>query len=58
MVMGNGFSNCNGSSAFSSWEVVSPIKVIIWIKEPVMGFEMYVCEQSYIYIYVSLAAVY
>jgi hypothetical protein len=31
MVMGNAFSNCNGSSAFSSWETASPIKVIIWI---------------------------
>jgi hypothetical protein len=27
--MGNAFSNCNGSSAFSLWEAVSPIKVII-----------------------------
>jgi hypothetical protein len=31
MIIGNAFSNCNGSSDFSSWEAVSPIKVIIWI---------------------------
>jgi hypothetical protein len=31
MVMGN---------AFSSWEAASPIKVIIWNEELIMGFEM------------------
>jgi hypothetical protein len=33
MVMGNAFSNHNGSSAFSSWVAISLIKVIIWNKE-------------------------
>jgi hypothetical protein len=31
MVIGN---------AFSSWEAVSPIKMIIWNEEPLLGFEM------------------
>jgi hypothetical protein len=39
-VMGNAFSTCSGSSAFSSWEAVSSINVIIWNKELLMGFEM------------------
>jgi hypothetical protein len=39
-VMGNAFSICNGSSIFSSREAVSPRKMIIWNKEPLMGFEM------------------
>jgi hypothetical protein len=36
-------------NAFSSREAVSPTKVIIWNKEPLMGFEI---------LYVSFAAVY
>jgi hypothetical protein len=28
----------------------SPIKVIIWNKEPFMGFEMCLWEQSHIYV--------
>jgi hypothetical protein len=49
MVMGNAFSHCKSSSAFSSWEAVSPIKVIIWNEEPLMGFDMCLWEQSHIY---------
>jgi hypothetical protein len=30
MVVENSFSNCNGSSAISVLEAVSPINVIIW----------------------------
>jgi hypothetical protein len=40
MVMGNDFSHCNGSSVFSSLEAVSPIKVVIWNEEALMGFEI------------------
>jgi hypothetical protein len=40
MVVTNPFSRCNGSSAFSSWEVECQINVIIWNKEPLMGFVM------------------
>jgi hypothetical protein len=36
MVMENALPNCNDSSAFSSREVVSLIKVITWNKEPLM----------------------
>jgi hypothetical protein len=39
-VVANSLSMCNGSSAFSSWEAVSSIKVILWNKELLMGFEM------------------
>jgi hypothetical protein len=35
--------------AFSSWEAVSPIKVIMWIEEPLVRFEMCLWEQSHIY---------
>jgi hypothetical protein len=38
-------------NAFSSQELVSPIKVIVWNEEPLMGFEMCFSEES-------LAAVY
>jgi hypothetical protein len=47
MVMGN---------AISSWEAVSPIKVIIWNEEPHMGFEM--CLRAESRVCVSHAAVY
>jgi hypothetical protein len=50
MIVGNAISYCNGSSAFTSWEAVIPIKVIIWNKEPLMGFEMRLREESHIYI--------
>jgi hypothetical protein len=33
MIVGNAFSNCNGSSAFSAWEVVSPMNVVIGNKK-------------------------
>jgi hypothetical protein len=56
MVMGNAFSNCKGSSAFSSREEVNPIKVIIQNKEPIMGLEISLREEPNLY--VSLAALY
>jgi hypothetical protein len=34
MAVVNAFSKCNGDSAFSSWEAVSPIKVVIKNREP------------------------
>jgi hypothetical protein len=40
MVVGNAFSNCNGSSAFPFREAVCTIKVIIRNMEPLVGFEM------------------
>jgi hypothetical protein len=43
-------------NAFSSWEVVSPIKVIIWNKEHLRGLEMYL--RAELHLYASLAAVY
>jgi hypothetical protein len=55
MVMGNVFSNCNGSSTFSSLKAVSLIKVIISNKEPLMGFA--ICLRAESHLYVSLAAV-
>jgi hypothetical protein len=33
MIVGNAFSNCNGSSAFSAHKVVGPINVKIWNKK-------------------------
>jgi hypothetical protein len=47
--MENAFSDRYSGSAFFSWEAVSPIKVIIWIKVPFMCFEMCLWEQSHIY---------
>jgi hypothetical protein len=38
MIMGNASSNGNGGPAFSSREAASPIKVIIWNKDPLMVF--------------------
>jgi hypothetical protein len=35
---------------FFLWEAVSPIKLIICNKEPLVRFEMFLCEQSYIYV--------
>jgi hypothetical protein len=48
----HGYAEC-----FSSRESVSLIKVLIWIEEPLMGFEMCLWEQSP-HLYVNLAAVY
>jgi hypothetical protein len=42
-------------NSFSSREAVSPIKMIIWNKEPLMGFE--IASDSRAALYVSLAAV-
>jgi hypothetical protein len=47
MVMGN---------ALSSREAVSPIKVILWNEEPLMGFEMSLKAEPHLY--VSFAVVY
>jgi hypothetical protein len=44
------------ANAFYSWEAVSPIKMIIWNKEPLMGFEM--CLRAQSHLYASLTAVY
>jgi hypothetical protein len=41
---------------FSSQEAVSLIKVIIWNKEPLMGFEMSLRAEPHLYL--GLAAVY
>jgi general stress protein 26 len=41
VVVGNAFfCHCNGSSAFSNWEAVSTIKVVIWNEESLVGFEV------------------
>jgi hypothetical protein len=40
MVVVYAFSYCNGSPAFSSWEVVTLIEVLIWNKELLMEVEM------------------
>jgi hypothetical protein len=56
MVVGNAFSHCNGSSAFSSREAVSTIKVIIRNTEILMGFEMSLRAEPILY--ASLATVY
>jgi hypothetical protein len=52
MGVGNAFPHCTGGSAFSSWEVVSTIKVIIWNKESLMKFEMCLWEKGHIYMQV------
>jgi hypothetical protein len=57
VVVGNAFSHCNHSSAFSSWEAVSPIKVIIWNDELLMGFERCLLRAE-LHLYESLSAVY
>jgi hypothetical protein len=56
MVMGDALSNRNGSSAFSSWEAVSTIKVAIWNKDPLMNFQA--CLRVEPHLYVSIAAFY
>jgi hypothetical protein len=33
MIVGNAFSNCNGSSAFSAHDVIGLINVTIWNKK-------------------------
>jgi hypothetical protein len=38
MAMGDTFFNCNGSSAFYTWEAVGPIDLVIWNTEPLMRF--------------------
>jgi hypothetical protein len=38
MLVGDAFSDCNGSSAFSSRLTIYSIKVVIWNVEPLMGF--------------------
>jgi hypothetical protein len=50
MVMGNTFSNCNGSSAFFAREAISPIKVVIWNKEPLVRLQICLLEQGHIYV--------
>jgi hypothetical protein len=45
-------------NAFSSRESVHPIKVIIWNKELLMGFDMSLRAEPHVRVYVSLAAVY
>jgi hypothetical protein len=40
MTVGDAFSNCNGSSAFSARVAVDSIKVVFWNKEPLMSFQM------------------
>jgi hypothetical protein len=47
MVMGNAFYKYKDSSAFFFREGVCPIEVIIWNAEPLLGFGMYLWEQSH-----------
>jgi hypothetical protein len=56
MVIGNAFSNCNGSYAFSARVAVGSIKVVILNKEPLMRFQMSLKKGPHLR--VSLAAVY
>jgi hypothetical protein len=48
MVLRDGSSDCNGSSNFSSRVAIDLIKVVIWNKEPLMRFQMYLLEDSHI----------
>jgi hypothetical protein len=50
MVVGNAFSNCNGSSAFSARVAVGSIKVAIWNKDPLTRFQMCLWKQGYSYL--------
>jgi hypothetical protein len=56
MVVGNAFSKCKGSSAFSAREAFRSIKVEIWNKIPLMRFQIYLKTRPHLY--VGLAAVY
>jgi hypothetical protein len=56
MLMGNAFSNCNGSSSFSSRDAGIRINVIIWHKELIVRFEMSLRAEPHLY--ASLASVY
>jgi hypothetical protein len=40
MIVGNAFSNCNGSSAFYARVAVGSVKMEILNKEPLMRFQM------------------
>jgi hypothetical protein len=48
MVVGIAFSNCKGSFLSSS-EALSPMKVKLWNKEPLMGFEMSLKAEPHLY---------
>jgi hypothetical protein len=55
MTVGDAFSGCNGSSAFSSRGAIDAMKVVILNRKPPMGF--YVSLKRKPRLYVSLAAV-
>jgi hypothetical protein len=49
MVVGDAFSNCDGSSAFPTPVAVNSINIVIWKKKPLSRFEMCLWKQDHIY---------